>query len=210
MRASRPALVALLLMFVIGAVSTATAQIHLDLSGAQFELQAPERLRIRQVTFPGYPGRYWVDVEWDATGLVFVPVDHGPENPGGPVGPGGEFGFGAVGALAPAPGGSCGVLEAELLLDGFVLNRRVFQPANSGAIILDKSDLYIARGQHRLSLRLVRQAASPCTYLVQLHAVVLQLATGFSQQISLPGGIVTVSLSSGQSVNLDFTAGPSP
>lgn len=129
--------------------------------------------------------------------------------PSAPAATAGQLAFKGEGVLQPYSGGG-GVFEVKLLLDGVVVAQRTYQPAYTGVIVLETPDLIIAPGHHRLSFQLVRQVTSPSTYFVSLYAVVIDLSTYFSQQFSLPGGTVVMSLSNGQSVDLDFTAGQAP
>jgi hypothetical protein len=64
-------------------ISAMAETIHLDLSGAQIEFHPPERFRLRQVLAPGHEGRYWIEFQWEASSLVFMPIDYGREATGG-------------------------------------------------------------------------------------------------------------------------------
>jgi hypothetical protein len=76
------ALVGAIAMILSGGI--ASAQIHLDLSMAQVEVQPPETLVIRQISVPGY-GNYWVQLQWDAGKLTFAPVAYGVESASDPL-----------------------------------------------------------------------------------------------------------------------------
>lgn len=60
-------------------ISVAQADVNLNISGSQFEIQNTDTFRIRNVIAPGYRGAYWIDFKWDPVNLVFVPVNLGAE-----------------------------------------------------------------------------------------------------------------------------------
>lgn len=125
----------------------------------------------------------------------------------GPTSATGQIGFGATGAIISSNRRG-GLLQAELLLDGARVDSRTYQPAETGLVILEVSDMFIAPGAHRLSLKVVRQTTNPTTWDVQLSAAILNFRTNSSQQFSLPNDVATVTLSDGQSTTLDFTVKP--
>ena len=125
----------------------------------------------------------------------------------GPTSTDGRLGFSATSAIMSSSRRG-GLLEAELLLDGVRVDSRSFQPAETGLVILQVSDRFIAPGAHRLSLRVVRQATSPSSWEVQIGALVLNLATFATQEFKLPNDIQTVTLADGQMTTLQFTVNP--
>ncbi len=60
-------------------ISVAQAEVNLNISGSQVEMQNSDTFRMLNVTSPEYPGVYWVDFKWDPVNLVFVPVNVGTE-----------------------------------------------------------------------------------------------------------------------------------
>lgn len=67
--------------FITARVSS--ADIDLDISGSNVEIQDSRTMRVRNVTAPGYAGKYWIDFQWDKTSLAFIPVKVGAESIGG-------------------------------------------------------------------------------------------------------------------------------
>jgi hypothetical protein len=53
------------------------ADIAIDISGSQVEIQDSTTMRVRNLTVPGYEGRYWVDFQWNPASLVFTPTGVG-------------------------------------------------------------------------------------------------------------------------------------
>lgn len=118
-----------------------------------------------------------------------------------------QLGFAATAAIVSSSRQS-GLIEAHLLLDGNRVDSRTFQPAETGIVFLQVSDVFITSGPHRLSLNVVRQSTNPTTWDVQLGAVVLNLKTLATQEFKLRNDVQTVTLSNGQSVTLDFSVTP--
>lgn len=127
--------------------------------------------------------------------------------PDGPTATTGQLGFAATGAIISSNRRG-GILEAELLLDGTRVASRSFQPAESGMVFLQVSDMFITPGAHRVSLKVVRQATNPTSWDVQIGAAVLNLTTLASQEFKLPNEVQSVTLSSGQSTTLEFIVKP--
>lgn len=65
-------------IFVLTGMCGAT-EFPIDISGSQYEPKNADTLRIRNVTFPGYEGLYWIDFLWNPSLLVFVPINAGVE-----------------------------------------------------------------------------------------------------------------------------------
>ncbi len=66
------------LLLLIG-IEISYAEVNIDLSGSNVEIQNPTLLKIRNLVVPGYPGKYWVDFQWNPTSFVFIPVKAGVE-----------------------------------------------------------------------------------------------------------------------------------
>lgn len=49
--------------------------IDIDMSNSNFEVLAPNKFRIRNLTAPAYPGAYWLDFLWDPNQLIFQPTE---------------------------------------------------------------------------------------------------------------------------------------
>lgn len=63
-------------------VSPVLADIPVDISGSQCEIQSSDTVRMRHMTAPGspdYAGQWWVDFQWNPAMLMFVPVNLGQE-----------------------------------------------------------------------------------------------------------------------------------
>ena len=124
-----------------------------------------------------------------------------------PTAPSGQLGFSATAGIISSNRRG-GILEVELLLDGLRVASRSFQSAETGLVILQTDDMFISPGAHRLSVRVVRQAASPTSWDVQIGAAVLNFSTIATQEFKLPNDIQTVSLTDGQMTTLQFTVKP--
>lgn len=65
---------------LIGLTGVCYADLALDISGSQYETKSTDTVRMRNVVAPGYAGKYWIDLKWDSSILVFVPINAGAEN----------------------------------------------------------------------------------------------------------------------------------
>lgn len=70
-------LVALSIVFIMAGVCN--AYLPIDISGSQYETKSTDTMRVRNVTVPGFAGKYWLDFQWSPSSLVFVPVNVGIE-----------------------------------------------------------------------------------------------------------------------------------
>jgi len=120
-----------------------------------------------------------------------------------------EYGLGGSASLMVDPSSrGAGLFEVALYLDGKKISERNYSPAYSGLSILQvPPDYPIGRGNHRLTLRVLRQQSSTTTYLAQMSFVVIQLNPVKSWQYSLPGQPIAKTFAAGDSITLTFAVG---
>jgi len=59
--------------------SASYSQVNIDVTGSHVDIQDSTTIRVHNVTSPEAPGSYWIDFQWDAVSLAFVPVNLGQE-----------------------------------------------------------------------------------------------------------------------------------
>ena len=69
----------LALILAVLAPGRVDAQVHVDLSGASFEVHTPESFTIRRLTAQGFPGVYWAAIHW--TGAALQVLEAGVDIP---------------------------------------------------------------------------------------------------------------------------------
>lgn len=69
----------ILTLILIISAGISYAGIDLNFSESEVDIIDPTTIRIKHITAPCCPGKYWIDFRWDTESLILIPVNAGAE-----------------------------------------------------------------------------------------------------------------------------------